>query len=82
MNKWIAIVETAKDSKLEKHANLPPDYPLLCKEYETEEQAREENPGKTVMSIEEYRGYNWGMNLLYNHIEATPKAQWWKFWVK
>lgn len=74
------IVETAKDSTLEKHANLPPEYPLLCKEYETREEAEAANPGRGVMSLDEYRGYGWAMTSIYNHVMAKPRAQWWKFW--
>lgn len=82
MSKYVAIVETVADSLDKKHESLPPDYPLLCKEFETKEEAERSHPGKTVMSIDEYRGFNWGMNLLFNHIEANQKSPWWKMWGK
>ncbi len=79
---WVVIAETAKDSLDPKHKGLPSDYPTLCREYDNIDIAKANHPGKVIMSMAEYRGYSWGLNLLYTHLEAQPKPAWWKFWSK
>lgn len=78
---YVVIVETAKDSSRIEHKNLPPDYPTLCKEYENPDIARAENPSKTIMTLEQYKGYSWGMQMLFEHVSQPElKRPWWKVW--
>lgn len=80
---YVVIVETAKDSKREEHKKLPAEYPTLCKEYDNPDIAKAENPGKTVMTLEQYKGYSWGMQMLFEHVsEPEVKRPWWKVWGK
>lgn len=77
---FIAIVETAKDSKRAEFKGLPPEYPILCKEYETRDQAVFNHPACRVMTIVEYQAYHEAMQTIKNHIAS--KKPWWKVWGK
>ncbi len=78
---FIAIIKRAgemKDRVLYK--GLPDFYPVTCVEGETREELEVLYPGAKVFTLEEYRGYAHGMELLFASVASTKP--WWKFWGK
>ena len=55
MSRVIAIVKTAKDHPL--WTGLPDDYPVMCTEFDSFEEAEREPPGVLIMRVSDYHEY-------------------------
>jgi hypothetical protein len=86
MSRVVAIVKTAKDHPL--WDGLPDDYPVVCCEYDTVEEAETKHPGVLIMRISDYHDYVRG----YHEAHPAP-TEWkrgngesgegtWQFWTK
>ncbi len=81
---YVVITETADDKPRWK--GMPSDYPLSCREFETEEEAKSAYPDKPVHTVWDYNKIAQFMHESY----PAPKAQfdlpavivkkpWWSF---
>lgn len=80
--RYVAIIKTVGDfgkDISELHKGLPADYPVACKEYETEQEAKAAHPGCKIMDAAHYRGYADGMNMLYKHVKESGTKKWWQW---
>lgn len=72
--KYVAVIETAKDKA---KTDLPLDYPIICKEFSSFEEAKIAYPSATVLTADYYAGYKEAMNIASVHSfnEADLKKQ-------
>ncbi len=86
MTKFVVVVKTAKESPLWK--GLPPDYPVMCEEFFSYEEAKDKHPDKQVFTIEKYKEHSKFMhsthpfpdNELGKLLPLPFKRRWWRFW--
>lgn len=82
MANYVAIITTVGDldtqTRAQKYGQLPDAYPVRVQEFDTIQEAEASCPGKMIMSVEQYNGYQKGTAMLYDHL-ANGKP-WWRFW--
>lgn len=74
---YVVIIKTAKDAPL--WSGLPDNYPVLCQEFDTLDEAQTAFPDKIIMAAEDYKKFAGGLQSAFPAPEPAA-ASWWKFW--
>lgn len=82
MAEYIVITKLQKEiDQTLRVAGMPDDWPAQTEEFNTEEAARANHPGKPLYKISDYKHFKAGLDMGHALL-PKPVNPWWKFWSK